>query len=56
MLTELQKKAAQAIVKGIKKNRKRIRIGIDAIIIDLLSRFLPVRYPKIVLPLFRKAV
>lgn len=48
-------KAARAIVKGIKKKKKRVRIGIDSIVIDYLSRLLPVRYPAIVLPLFRKA-
>ena len=48
--------AARAIVRGIKKKGKRVRIGIDAKLIDLLARFLPVRYPAIVIPLFRKAL
>jgi short-subunit dehydrogenase len=40
-------KAALTIIKGIKKNKKRILIGIDAKIIDLLVRIFPNSYEKI---------
>jgi len=47
-------KAAKAIVNGIRKKRKRVRIGIDSKLIDIICRFFPIRYPAIILPLFRK--
>ncbi|MGV8995560.1 MAG: SDR family NAD(P)-dependent oxidoreductase [Parvibaculaceae bacterium] len=39
--------AAQTIIKGIKKNKPRILIGLDARIIDLFIRLLPGSYGKI---------
>lgn len=47
-------RAARAIVRGIKKKSKRVRIGIDSKLIDFLARMLPVRYPALVLPLLRR--
>lgn len=41
------KSAAQQIVKGIKTNKRRIMIGIDAKIADLLVRVFPSNYEKI---------
>ena len=49
-------KAAQAIVRGIKKKSKRVRIGIDPNLIDLLARLLSVQYPAFGLPLLRRTV
>ena len=40
------KKAAYIIIKGIEKNREKIVIGIDAKLIDFLSRFSPRFSPK----------
>lgn len=40
-------KAAQTIIKGIKKNNPRILIGIDAHIVDWLVRLLPASYGKL---------
>lgn len=37
-------KAAQTIVKGIKKNKPRILIGFDARLVDWIQRLLPTRY------------
>jgi len=47
-------KAARAIVKGIRKKSKRVRIGIDSKLIDIICRIIPKLYPAVVLPLFRK--
>lgn len=41
------KSAAQQIVKGIKTNKRRVMIGIDAKIADLLVRVFPNNYEKI---------
>ena len=41
------KSAAQQIVKGIKSNKRRIMVGIDAKIADLLVRIFPNNYEKI---------
>jgi len=40
--------AANIIIKGINKNKPRILVGPDAKFLDLLQRFLPSRYQKIV--------
>ena len=40
--------AASSIVKGLKHNNRRVLIGPDANIIDLLQRLLPTRHQKIV--------
>lgn len=47
-------KTAKAIVEGIRKKRKRIRIGIDSKLIDVICRLFPKSYPAIILPLFKK--
>ena len=36
--------AAELIVNGIEQRKKRILIGRDAIVLDLIQRLLPVRY------------
>lgn len=40
--------AARRIVKAIEKNRFRIRIGVDAVLIDLLKRWFPVGIQKLI--------
>lgn len=47
-------KAAQAIIRGIEKNKRRILIGPDAHAIDLIQRTMPVLYQKIVAALLRR--
>ncbi len=44
--------AAKIIVKGIIKKQPRILVGTDAKILDLLQRFLPVKYQKVVVKVF----
>lgn len=39
--------AAATIIKGIQKDKKRILIGADAKILDMLQRFLPVHYTSV---------
>jgi NAD(P)-dependent dehydrogenase (short-subunit alcohol dehydrogenase family) len=40
-------KAARIIIKGIKKNKSRILVGLDAHIIDVLQRLFPVMFQKL---------
>lgn len=47
--------AAASILNGIEKNKTRIIVGPDARILDWLTRLLPVRYARLVLPSVRKA-
>ena len=47
--------AAAIILNGIEKNKTRIIVGPDARILDWLTRLLPVRYARLVLPSVRKA-
>lgn len=39
--------AAKAIIKGLKRNKRRVLVGPDAKVIDLFQRFLPTSYQKI---------
>jgi NAD(P)-dependent dehydrogenase (short-subunit alcohol dehydrogenase family) len=45
--------AAKIIVDGIVKKRPRILVGADAIMLDILQRFLPVKYQNVVARVFR---
>lgn len=45
----MPEEAAEAIVKGIKRNRRRLLIGRDARRVDRLVRWLPGRYDRVVL-------
>ncbi|HQR41590.1 MAG TPA: SDR family oxidoreductase [Gemmatales bacterium] len=47
-------KAAEVILKGVKKNRGRIFVGRDARVLDFLQRFLGLGYEKIVTPQYVK--
>ncbi|WP_151088562.1 SDR family NAD(P)-dependent oxidoreductase [Hymenobacter baengnokdamensis] len=47
--------AAVLILKGIEQNKARIIVGPDARVMDWLTRLLPVRYARLVLPGVRKA-
>ena len=49
-------KAAETIVQGILRNKKRILIGADARALALLQRLLPVNYWKVMGPLFEKQI
>jgi len=44
--------AAKIIINGIIKKQPRILVGLDAKILDLLQRFLPVKYQKVVKKVF----
>lgn len=46
-------KAAENIVRAILLNRGRLLIGKDAVILDLLQRFIPVRYQKLLAMVWR---
>jgi len=48
------KKAAKIIIKGIKKNKPRILVGVDSAVIDGLQRALPVGYQKLFIYGFKK--
>ncbi|MGK2931991.1 MAG: acetoin dehydrogenase, partial [Solirubrobacterales bacterium] len=41
-------KAAQIIQSGIEAGKPRIRVGGDAVIVDLMARIAPVRYYDVV--------
>jgi short-subunit dehydrogenase len=45
--------AAAAIIKGIKKNKKRVLIGADAKFLDLLQRLLPTLYTSVLSAAFK---
>jgi short-subunit dehydrogenase len=45
--------AAEVIVRGIRKRSKRIRVGSDAYIIDVLQRVAPIRFMRVCNYLFR---
>lgn len=46
-------KASRIIIKGIKKGKKRIIVGADAIALDYMSRIAPVKYQKLFIAAFR---
>lgn len=46
-------KAARILIKNIKKGRERILLGGDAVFVDLITRFLPVRYHSILKLIFK---
>lgn len=48
------KEAAKVIIKGIRNKNPRVRIGMDAKIIDWLARFLPIRSNKIFAKILEK--
>ena len=49
------KKAAQVILKGVRANKRRILIGNDAKVIDIMQRSLPAAYQKIVTSQFLRS-
>ena len=42
------KQAARVILKGVEGNKRRVLIGRDAKVLDLMQRFLPTGYQKII--------
>jgi hypothetical protein len=40
-------KAARVIIAGIKRNKKRIRIGPDAVLFDISQRMFPTLYQRL---------
>jgi len=40
-------KAAEKIISGIKKDKRRILVGLDAHILDWLTRLFPVQFVKV---------
>jgi len=45
---------AVRIVRGVEQGRARVVIGLDGHLFDISSRFLPVSYQKLILPLLRR--
>ncbi|MGJ4788118.1 SDR family NAD(P)-dependent oxidoreductase [Leptospira koniambonensis] len=41
-------RAAKVILKGVKKNSRRVLIGPDAVFLDIMQRIFPSSYPKII--------
>ena len=48
LLRTTPEQAAQAILKGVRKNARRVLIGADAYAIDAFQRLLPTGYQKVV--------
>lgn len=48
-------KAAETILRGVQKNKRRVLIGPDAKALDLMQRCLPVNYQRIVCSAFKMA-
>jgi short-subunit dehydrogenase len=48
--------AAEAIVRGVERNARRVLIGVDARAIDLMQRLLPTGYQRLVSALWRRAL
>ncbi|HZS05980.1 MAG TPA: SDR family oxidoreductase [Blastocatellia bacterium] len=46
--------AADRIVRGILRNEKKIMIGTDAGVIDRIQRLLPIKYQRLLVPLFER--
>jgi hypothetical protein len=47
--------AAQAIIRGVRRNAPRVLIGPDAWAIDRLQRWLPTGYQRVVVALARRS-
>jgi hypothetical protein len=47
-------KAARVIIKGIKKNKRRLLVGPDAYVLDFLTRLMPVTHTRLWGYLFRE--
>lgn len=45
--------AAQQIIRAVEKRKKRLLIGKDAKLIDIIQRLFPVSYPRFMLALAR---
>jgi short-subunit dehydrogenase len=45
-------KAAEKIISGIKKDKRRILVGLDAHIMDWLTRIFPVQFVKVMAAAF----
>ncbi|HWQ35123.1 MAG TPA: SDR family NAD(P)-dependent oxidoreductase [Blastocatellia bacterium] len=46
--------AAERIVRGIRRNERKILIGTDAGVVDRIQRLLPVKYQTLLVPLFER--
>lgn len=53
MLRTSPEKAAEAILRGVQRNRRRIIIGMDARLMDWLQRLLPSAYQRLIVTLTR---
>ena len=47
-------KAAETIVRGVRRNARRVLIGSDAFLVDRLQRWLPTSYQRIVVSAARR--
>ncbi len=47
--------AARTIVRGIRRGQRRIRVGRDAVAVDLITRLLPAQGPEIIAGLLRRS-
>ena len=48
-------RAARIIIRGMLKNRRRLLVGFDAVVIDGLSRLFPQKFPDLIGYFYRKA-
>lgn len=53
MLRTSADKAAEAILRGVERNRRRVIIGLDARLADLIQRLLPAAYQRLIVTLSR---
>lgn len=45
--------AANAILRGVQKNQRRVLIGADAVLMDATQRLMPTAYQRVLETLFR---
>ncbi|MFX5839679.1 short-chain dehydrogenase, partial [Acinetobacter baumannii] len=48
LFTTTADKAAEIIIRGVEKNQRRVLVGTDAKVLDLMVRLLPSTYQKLV--------
>lgn len=48
--------AARTIIRAVEKNQRRVLVGPDAVVIDLMVRLLPARYQRVVMWFARKSM
>jgi short-subunit dehydrogenase len=56
MFSTTPEQAARVILSGVRKNRRRVLVGLDAHLLDLLVRFMPSLYQRLAVLVARRAV